>query len=445
MSTNSGLLSYDPVESDIQTYSIFHGLHKTKFDHGVSHKDLRGNLYFGGNSGYVRFKPSSVRPRNVPPRLALTKLESASGPDGIDITTSFASNPVRLTHKDYFVKFTFSVLDFLDPDKNQYRYKLEGFDPEWIENGTRNTATYTNLPAGDYELQVQGANSAGIWNREGVVLEVEVLPAPWLTWWAYTFYILSGAFAIWVLMRWYHTYMVKESALERVHNLQEVAHRTEDDLQEQYELQDRLLQSVYHHNTSTLKLVSDCISSQSHSIPDHIYREAIESNTRRVDALAVLEDCIYYQGDEILADLRKYVDMIIPVLLRAAPVRAETVTTINDISARLLPVELASPLAIIVFELLENSLHHAFEPGSSANYIHLVSETEISDADDDVELYGLNIRDSGLGIPGNIDLNALETSGLAIVQSLVTRLSGKLQIFAEGGTTVSVAVPIPDA
>ena len=443
MSTNSGLLSYNPSDNEIQTYSILYGLHKTKFDHGVSHKDFMGHIYFGGNSGYVRFDPSLIRLRSVPPPLSLTKIETASNPAGFNQLSPPASSSIELAYTDYFVKFTFSVLDFLDPDKNHYRYKLEGFDPEWIDNGTRNTATYTNLPAGNYVFRVQGANSAGIWNREGLSLNVEVLPAWWLTWWAYTFYALSLSFAVWVLMRWYHTYKVKESALETARHMHEVALRSEDDLQEQYEIQDRLLQSVFHHNTSTLKLVNDCIASQSHCISDDIYREAVEKSTRRVSALALLEDCIYHHGDTILADLKKYADKIISELLRDAPVPAETVTTINDISSRLLPVALGSPLAIIIFELLENSLHHAFEPGSSANYIHLVSTIERLDTDDHPELYALNIQDSGLGIPGNIDLSALETSGLAIVQSLVSRLSGKLQICAEGGTKVSVLVPIP--
>ncbi len=73
---------------------------------------------------------------------------------------------LQLTHKDHFVTFEFSVLDFVSPEKNQFRYMLENFDPDWIENGTRNSATYTNLPSGDYVFRVQGANSAGIWNTE---------------------------------------------------------------------------------------------------------------------------------------------------------------------------------------------------------------------------------------------------------------------------------------
>jgi two-component sensor histidine kinase len=443
MSTNSGLLNYNPSDDEIKTYSILYGLNKTKFDHGVSHKDFRGNIYFGGNSGYVRFDPSSIRFRTMPPPISLNKIESASNSAGFNRLSPPIPSSIQLAYTDYFVKFTFSVLDFLDPDKNHYRYKLEGFDPEWIDNGTRNTATYTNLPAGNYVFRAQGANSAGIWNREGLSIEVEVLPAWWLTWWAYTFYALSLACAVWVLMRWYHTYKVKESALETARNMHEVALGSEDDLQEQYEIQDWLLQSVFHHNTSTLKLVNDCIASQSHCISDDIYREAVEKSTRRVNALALFEDCIYHHGDTILADLKKYVDKIISELLRDAPVPAETVTTINDISSRLLPVAVGSPLAIIIFELLENSLHHAFEPGSPANYIHLVSSIERLDTGDHLELYALSIQDSGLGIPGNIDLSALETSGLAIVQSLVTRLSGKLQICAEGGTKASVVVPIP--
>ncbi|MEJ2531608.1 MAG: triple tyrosine motif-containing protein [Halioglobus sp.] len=443
-STQFGLIRIDSNGNFLTRFTPSDGLQGDDFNFGASLVDNEGRLYFGGVKGYNRFLPEHVAVEDSPSDIVLTEVALPS-----KIRSSLMRTPdlthVQLTHKDYFVKFTFSVLDFLDPDKNHYRYKLEGFDPEWIDNGTRNTATYTNLPAGNYVLKVQGANSAGTWNREGLALNVEVLPAWWLTWWAFTFYAGSLAFVVWLLMRWYHTYMVKESALEDARTMEEVALGSEDDLQEQYELQDRLLQSVFHHNTATLKLVNDCVASESHRIHDDIYREAFDKNIRRVNALAVLEDCMFYQGDTILADLRKYADRIIAVLLTDSPIRAETVTTINDISSRLLPVALASPLAIILFELVENALHHAFEQGSPVNYVHLVSKTERLDTDDPMEFYNLNIQDSGLGIPGNIDLSALETSGLAIVQSLVNQLSGKLQIFAEGGTTVSVVIPIPRA
>jgi serine phosphatase RsbU (regulator of sigma subunit) len=74
-------------------------------------------------------------------------------------------------------------LDFTNPAKNQYVYKLEGFDKDWIEAGTRRFATYTNLDPGIYKFWVKAANNAGVWNKEKALIEVTVTPPFWETWW----------------------------------------------------------------------------------------------------------------------------------------------------------------------------------------------------------------------------------------------------------------------
>ena len=75
---------------------------------------------------------------------------------------------------------------------NQYAYKLEGFDKDWIAAGTRRTATYTNLDGGDYVFRVKAANRAGVWNG-GAAVNVHLAVPPWRTWWAYSLYGLALA------------------------------------------------------------------------------------------------------------------------------------------------------------------------------------------------------------------------------------------------------------
>jgi ligand-binding sensor domain-containing protein/two-component sensor histidine kinase len=435
-SSNQGLAKIDHSTRDVTFYSRHYGLQNSEYDFGVSHKDSLGRLYFGGSNGYIRFDPSTLNIAAPSPKIRLTNI-ALSQAQAISPHALEQLQALQLTHKDYFVVFTFSVMDFLDPEKNQYRYMLENFDPDWIDNGTRNTATYTNLPAGDYVFRVQGANSAGVWNREGISLIVRVLPPPWHTWWAYCLYGVGFLFFLWIFKRVYDSYVIKKRAIEMAIQMHETENRADDDMQEQLEQQDDLVKSVYRHNVATLALVSDYISRQSDYLPDDIAREATEGSIKRVAALSALEDCLYYQNDGLLADLHKYTDILISKLVSDASVRPDTIISINDVSTKLIAAEIASPLSIALYELLENCFQHAFELESPANYIHISLDIEPTDSPLD-RCYRLVVRDNGVGCPGNIHPDTPETSGFATVHAIAEKLSGSLHISSDNGTTVTI-------
>jgi len=349
---------------------------------------------------------------------------------------------LQLTHNDHFVTFQFSVLDFISPEKNQFRYKLESFDPDWVENGTRNTATYTSLPAGEYVLRVQGANSAGIWNRDGISLAVRVLPPPWLTWWAYTIYAIALLFMGWGVHRIYHSYAVDRESARQATEMFEAANKADDEMQEQMELQDELIQSSFQHNRTTLSLVSDFISHRSNNHPDDVIRELTDSSVKRIAALSILEDCLYFQAGESVANLHKYTENIIPVLLKSSSVGPETIITINEITSTLLSAQLATPLSLVIYELLENCMQHAFDLNSPANYIRLKLAPSTT-GEPAASSFELSVGDSGVGLPDSIENLALENSGIAIVQSIVKKLGGTLQCSDTSGTTISMTFPDP--
>jgi two-component sensor histidine kinase len=420
----------------LERFTVADGLQGSDFNFGASFRDGKGQIYFGGINGYNRFNPTFVEINLNPPAILLTDIRLA-GSNTMPPFSAAEIQTLQLTHKDYFVVFTFSVMDFLDPEKNQYRYMLENFDPDWIDNGTRNTATYTNLPAGDYVFRVQGANSAGVWNREGISLIVRVLPPPWHTWWAYCLYGVGFLFFLWIFKRVYDSYVIKKRAIEMAIQMHETENRADDDMQEQLEQQDDLVKSVYRHNVATLALVSDYISRQSDYLPDDIAREATEGSIKRVAALSALEDCLYYQNDGLLADLHKYTDILISKLVSDASVRPDTIISINDVSTKLIAAEIASPLSIALYELLENCFQHAFELESPANYIHISLDIEPTDSPLD-RCYRLVVRDNGVGCPGNIHPDTPETSGFATVHAIAEKLSGSLHISSDNGTTVTI-------
>ena len=90
---------------------------------------------------------------------------------------------LELSHEEDVFSLTFASLDFTFPQKNQYAYKLEGFDDDWVSAGYRRFVTYTNLDPGSYVFRVRGSNNDGIWNMQGATLRIEIAPPFWATWW----------------------------------------------------------------------------------------------------------------------------------------------------------------------------------------------------------------------------------------------------------------------
>lgn len=435
-STQSGIVKFDSKGTILARFVVSDGLQGLDFNFGASLTDSAGNIYFGGSNGYNRFDPKSINTIRVPPKILLNKIAISRG-GKIELFERRDITQIQLTHKDYFIQFDFSVLDFLDPEKNQYRYMLEGFDHDWIENGTRNSATYTSLPPGDYRLRVQGANSAGVWNREGLSLGIEVLPPPWLSWWAYTIYALVLTFLGWLGMRAYNSYVVGRLARTLAAEMVETQQRADDEMQEQLEIHDDLVKSVYQHSVSTLNLVSEFIAIKGSHLGDEISRELTLANVNRVESLALLEQCLYYQNEVLLADLNKYTNIISSRLLKQAPGGQESISTINQVAAQPLPIDQASPLAIAIYELLENAIQHAFEGTVGANYIQIsFGPASANNAD-----YQLTIQDNGVGIPPNIDPMSAQTPGLAVVAAMNERLGGELTITTGTGTIVSITFP----
>jgi signal transduction histidine kinase len=91
---------------------------------------------------------------------------------------------LTLPHFQNSLSFEFSALSYVAPEKNRYRYQLEGFDADWREvNSKERLAVYTSLPAGNYVFRVKGSNEDGVWNEQGTALHIIITPPWWETGW----------------------------------------------------------------------------------------------------------------------------------------------------------------------------------------------------------------------------------------------------------------------
>ncbi len=195
MTTNRGLSRFTPETGEFRNYGLEIGLQALEFDQASAYKAPDGELFFGGINGLNAFYPNELSENNTPPQVAIVDLKlsnqsvSSSGALHLDAPLQ-ATKELTLdyTHRD--VSFDFVALHFENPEKNQYAYELEGFDKDWVMSGHRRTASYTNLPPGQYTFRVKAANSDGVWNEEGTAIGITITPPFWATWWFRIFAVL---------------------------------------------------------------------------------------------------------------------------------------------------------------------------------------------------------------------------------------------------------------
>ncbi|PPL04502.1 hybrid sensor histidine kinase/response regulator transcription factor [Parapedobacter indicus] len=207
MSTNNGIVKYDTKNSEFQHFDTRDGLISNVFSENSSFLSNRGEIYFGSIKGITSFFPDSIAMNKRVPQVYITGLavnnEDVTVGDTIAgrvvlSNAPFATSTITLSYKQNIVTLKFAALDYHAPDKNQYAYKLSGFDQDWVYAGDQRQVTYTNLPPGNYRFTVMASNSDKVWNEEGTSMAIKILPPPWKTWWAYSVYVALLIAFLWL-------------------------------------------------------------------------------------------------------------------------------------------------------------------------------------------------------------------------------------------------------
>ncbi|PWF49017.1 diguanylate cyclase [Massilia glaciei] len=201
LSTASGLLRLDPESGKVERFRSADGVSQG-FTPGSSHTAPNGVLYFGGVKGMTAVEPGAVRKVSFPPQVAITdvrvqnrSLWDGPAPPGVRVRGPLTA-PAALTLdlRQTVISFEFAALHYTDPARNSYRYRLAGFDRDWVPtDAAHRNATYTNLDPGSYVFEVRAANDQGIWGARAARVELDILPAFWQSWW---FRLLAGAFVL---------------------------------------------------------------------------------------------------------------------------------------------------------------------------------------------------------------------------------------------------------
>ena len=253
LSTNRGLCRFHPVTHTTLNFGLSDGLPGEEFNrfHHLLLPD--GRLAFGGVEGWVLLDPAQLREDTIRPNVAITSLivnnqqVDSTGRPTLQPQLFNTLTSLRLAHDQNYLTLGFTALNYHQPDRVTYRYKLAGYDENWTTT-TNATASYTQLPPGHYNLQIVAANTAGQPSWHVRELAIAVLPPLWASIWAYGLYTLLLGSIGWGMVRIQRT---------RTRDRQELAlrERQATELRQLDEAKTRFFTNVSHELRTPLTLM----------------------------------------------------------------------------------------------------------------------------------------------------------------------------------------------
>ncbi|MBU3953685.1 MAG: histidine kinase [Proteobacteria bacterium] len=202
MGSDTGLIKFDINQKQVlRVYTKQDGLQGNAFSlfSTSAHKTRDGQMWFAGLNGVTCFYPEQITKNPIVPPIVLTAFKSPGHSPSANCCPEMIEQ-VTLDWKNNSFEFEFVALNYTQPGENQYAHFLKGFDGEWNHTKTRRYGKYTNMPGGEYELQLFGSNNDGVWNTAGHSIKIRVQQPPYKTVWAYCLYaILLGGSGLFFL------------------------------------------------------------------------------------------------------------------------------------------------------------------------------------------------------------------------------------------------------
>ncbi len=221
---DNNILSFQEDFSGNMWVSTFHGIARITLDEDLKDADIQdfpglqyheksgcrtadGLIFFGGNHGLTFFDPKSLATTRQEPTIHLEDLKiwgksvrPAAHGSVLKQTIAYTDR-IKLDHRQRSFSIDFAGNDFFSSNNLTYKYRLKGFDKDWVNSGTYRRASYSNLRSGDYTFEAVAIGEDGAESSRPARLQIHVQQVPWFSWWAILLYALLFAFLTWLLLR----------------------------------------------------------------------------------------------------------------------------------------------------------------------------------------------------------------------------------------------------
>jgi ligand-binding sensor domain-containing protein/two-component sensor histidine kinase len=454
--TDKSLSKFDRKNKRFTNYTRRNGLTDVEFSPAASIKWKDGKFFFGTNKGLIFFNPDSVKEEHNVAPVVITDLKifNQSVPitqDGILNKSIIGVETLEIPFSSDVITFDFALLDYFNVKKNRFSYKLVGFDAKWNEVGNRNSATYTNLPPGEYTFYVKATSSDGLTNGKGTSLKLKIIPAYYQSWW-FRIFASVFLFLITVLIINGRTRKIKNQnkllekyVTERTKDLdktiaelsQEIDERKKIEAKVQASLEEKevLLKEIHHRVKNNLQVISSLLYLNSKKIIDENALSMFKESQNRVKSIALVHERLYQSQDLGRIDFKDYVQRLITDLFRSYAVNQSVIKLTININNVFISIDTAVPCGLIVNELVSNSLKYAFPHYEEKNKEGLITISFNRNGNNELIL---EVSDNGVGISGDFELKKQQSLGLQLVDTLVSQLEGTIDNDFSSGTAYKI-------
>ena len=282
VSTNRGLARLNLKTLTFNNFNKSDGLQEDEFNTNSFFQGASGELLFGGINGITIFRPSELSDRKNDSKIRLLELKinnkvvPIEPKGGLPQAIEYLPR-LQLAHHQNLLSFEFGLMDFTNPIKNRYRYKLDGIDRNWVEAGTQRFASYAHLSSGHYTFQVMGSADGEQWSAP-IALQFRIHPPFYRTWWAYSIY---------VLLIFYLAYFWYQNQLKRVRLQEQVLYqgREATRLAELDTLKTRFFTNISHEFRTPLTLILGPLTDILKKYPEEKMFPIMQRNALRLKTL----------------------------------------------------------------------------------------------------------------------------------------------------------------
>ncbi len=426
LSTNKGLSRFNPQQGTFKNYDYKDGLQSNEFNTGAYFKTRKGKMFFGGIKGVTSFFPEDLKNSTFNSQVVMTQFLLFNKP----VVLSRFLTPegaIKLSYKDNVFAFQFASLDYTNPMKNRYAYRLKGFQDQWIyTNAGQRTATFTNIDPGTYIFQVKGTNSDGMWSRNELSIPVVIVPPLWKT------IGFKITLVLLLLLLLYSFYRRRINHLEAQKRQKEKF--TEQLLESQETEQTRIAKELHDAVGQDLLIIKNlstlAIQNKSKEQTNQLLSDISEKSQNTIDEIRQISRNLRpYLIDRL--GLTRAIGAMIEDLDKTAPAVFHFHS--DDID-RLFPEKSEIQIYRIVQECVNNIIKHS--KAGEAVITMLLKDNFLTIA----------IKDDGIGM-GESDEKLFTRKfgfGLSGIAERVRILKGKFDISssAGGGTNIQIKIPV---